>query len=156
MTWNKLLLKWGVLAFGFWLLSIYGFDKAEGAEWKLFEATPTGDIYYYDSTNIKHFPNGIVWVWARIIETTGFSEEKLKELKDPKIAKEAIKEAQEKSTGEWKDLFEIHCPAGIVRILSATSYDTRGNIREDDEIPSEWVNISPNSVTNYLTRIVCP
>jgi hypothetical protein len=44
MTWNKLLLKWGVLAFGFWLLSIYGFDEAEGAEWKLFEATPTGNI----------------------------------------------------------------------------------------------------------------
>jgi GTPase SAR1 family protein len=156
MIWNKWLPKFGILAFGLWLLSIYGFDKAAGAEWKLFQTTPTGDIYCYDSTNIKRFPNGVVWVWARIIETTGLSEEKLKGLKDPKKAKEVIKEAREKSTGEWKDLFEIHCSAGIVRILSATSYDTQGNIRDDYETPSEWVNISPNSITNYLTKIVCP
>jgi len=155
-VWNKLLAKWGILAFSIWLLSIYGFNKAEGAEWKLFRAPTTGDIYYYDPASIKHFPSGAVWVWVRIIETTGLSEEKLKEFEDPKKTKDVIKQAQEKSTGEWKDLFEIYCSAGMVRILSATSYDTQGNIRDDYEIPSEWVYLSPNSVTNRLTEFVCP
>jgi hypothetical protein len=156
MKWNKLLIKFGIILIGIWSLFIYGFNKAEGAEWKLFQATSVGNIYYYDPTSIKRFPNDILWVWVKIIETTGFSKEDLKELKDPKKAIEVIKEAREKSTSEWKQLFEINCSARMVRVLSAILYDTNGMIKEDYEIPSEWVHIAQNSVTNYLTEILCP
>jgi len=155
MKWNQLLIKFGMILIGIWSLFIYGFNKAEGAEWRLFQATSVGNIYYYDPTSIKRFPNDILWVRVKIIETKGFGKEDLKELKDPKKVNEVIKEAQKTSTGEWKQLFEINCSAKMVRVLSATLYDTKGILKEDYEIPSEWVPIAQNSVTNYLTEILC-
>ena len=155
MKWNILLTKFGMILIGIWSLVIYGSNKAEGAEWKLFQATSVGNIYYYDPASIKRFPNDILWVWVKIIETREFSKEELEELKDPKKANEVIKEAQEKSTGEWKQLFEINCSGKMVRVLSATLYDTNGMIKEDYETPSEWARITQNSVTNSLTEILC-
>jgi hypothetical protein len=156
MKWNKLLVKVGITLIGFWSLFVYGSNEAAGAEWKLFQATSTGNIYYYDSTNIKRFTNNFLWVWVRIIETVGLSEEDLKGLKDPERAVDVIEKAQEKSTGEWKQLFEINCLERKVRILSATLYNNNGSIKDEYEIPSEWVHIPPGSVTNYLSKIVCP
>ncbi len=157
MKQGKLLGTFGMVAIGIWLFSLYGFDKAGGAEWRLFQATSKGNIYYFDTANIKNFPNGLVWVWIKLIETKEFSEEELKGLKDPKIAKDIIKKkTQEKSREEWKQLFEINCSARMVRTLSATLYNTDGNIKEDYELPSEWVYISPDSVTNSLTKMICP
>jgi hypothetical protein len=153
---NKWFAKFGITLIGICLLFIYGFCKAEAEEWKLFQATTTGNIYYFDSTSIKHFPNDVVWVWVRIVETTGFSEEDLKGLRDPKKAKNVLKRAHERSAGEWKQLFEIMCSTRMVRTLSATLYDKDGNIKEDYEIPSEWVYIPPNSVTNHLIKMICP
>jgi len=153
---NKWFAKFGITLVGIWSLFIYGFCKAEAAEWKLFQAATTGNIYYFDSTSIKHFPNDVVWVWVRIVETTGFSEEDLKGLKDPKKAKDVLKRAHERSTGEWKQLFEIMCSNRMVRTLSATLYDRDENIKEDYEIPSEWVYIPPNSVTSHLIKMICP
>jgi hypothetical protein len=155
MKWNKLLIKFGIILIGIWSLFTYGSNKAEGAEWKLFQASSVGKIYYYDPPSVKRVPNDILRVWVKIIETKGFSKEDLGELKDPKKANGVIKEAQEKSTGEWKQLFEINCSAKMVRVLSATLYDTKGIIKEDYEIPSEWVHIPQNSVTNNLTEILC-
>jgi len=126
MKWNILLIKFGIIVIGIGSLVIYGSNKAEGAEWKLFQATSVGNIYYYDLASIKRFPNDILWVWVKIIETREFSKEELEELKDPKKANEVIKEAQEKSTGEWKQLFEINCSGKMIRVLSATLYDTNG------------------------------
>jgi hypothetical protein len=153
---NKWFAKFGITLIGIWSLFIYGFCKAEAAEWKLFQATTTGNIYYFDSTSIKHFPNDVAWVWVRIVETTGFSEEDLKGLKDPQKAKNVLKRAHERSTGEWKQLFEIMCSNRMVRTLSATLYDKDGNIKEDYEIPSEWVYIPPNSITSHLIKMICP
>jgi hypothetical protein len=155
MKWNKLLIESGIILIGFWSLLIYGFDKAEGAEWKLFQTTSAGNIYYYDTISIERLQNGILRVWVRIIETTGFSKADLKKLKDPKKAIEVIKEAQKKSTGEWKQLFEINCSEGLFRVFSATLYDTNGNLKENYELPSEWTHIPQNSVTNYLAGILC-
>ena len=156
MKWNKLLVKVGIILIGIWSLFIYGFNEAEGAEWKLFQATSTGNIYYYDSTNIKRFTNNFLWVWVRIIETVGLSKEDLKGLKDPERAVDVIEKAQKKSTGEWKQLFEINCSEGMVRVLSATLYNNHGSMKDEYKIPSEWVHIPPDSVTNYLSKIVCP
>jgi len=153
--WNKLSPKYGFFALSICFLFIIGFSTVEGAEWKLFRAVPTGNVYYYDSTNIKHFPNGVVWVWVRIIETTRISEEKLQTIKKTKKPKDTLQQAQQESTGEWRELFEINCSSGMARVLSATSYDTQGKIRDDYEGPSEWGSLSPNSVTNYLTEFVC-
>ena len=152
---NKLLIKFGIILIGVWLLLIYGFNEAEGAEWELFQTTSAGNIYYYDATSIERFPNDILQVWVRIIETTGFSKTDLEKLKDPEKAIEVIKKAQKKSTGEWKQLFEINCSGRMFRVLSATLYDMNGIIKEDYEIPSGWVPIAQNSVTNYLTEILC-
>jgi hypothetical protein len=155
MKWNKLLIKFGIILIGVWSFYIYGFNKAEGAEWQLFQTTSVGNIYYYDATSIERFPKDILWVWVRIIETTGFSKTDLEKLKDPERAIEVIKKAQKKSTGEWKQLFEINCSGRVFRVLSATLYDMNGNIKENYELPSEWTRIPENSVTNYLARILC-
>ena len=154
MELNKSVLQFGIIFMGILSLFIFGF-KAEATEWKLFQATPTGDIYYYDPTSVKRFPNDILSVWVRIIETTEFSKKDLEKLKDSKRANDVIKEAQKKSKGESKHLFEINCSANMVRVLKATLYDTKGTIKEDYESPSEWVPIPKNSVTNYLTEILC-
>ncbi len=60
MKWNKLLIQLGIILLGIWSLLIYGFNKAEGADWKLFQATSAGNIYYYDTTSIERFQNGIL------------------------------------------------------------------------------------------------
>ncbi len=154
---SKSLTRFGIILIGpLMLLFVFGFNKTEGAEWKLFQATSVGDIYYYDPTNIKRFPNDTVWVWVKIVGTTGFSKGELKELKDPQKGTEVIKEARRRLTSQWKQLFEINCSARMVRVLSATLYDSKGIIKEDYEIPSDWVPIAPDSVTNYLTKILCP
>ncbi len=155
MKWNKLLIKLGIILIGVWSLLIYGFNKAEGAEWELFQATSAGNIYYYDATRVERSPNDILRVWVRILETTGFSKADLEKLKDPKKGIGVAKEAQKKSTGEWKQLFEINCSARMVRVLSATLYDMEGKVKENYELPSEWVHIAENSVTNYLAKILC-
>jgi len=156
MKWNKLVVKVGITLIGIWPFFIYGFNETEGAEWKLFQATSTGGIYYYDSTNVKRLANNFLWVWVRIVETVGLSKEDSKALKNPEKAVDVIKKAQEKSTGEWKQLFEINCSEGMVRILSATLYNNYGSIKDEYQLPSEWVHIPPDSVTNYLSKIVCP
>ena len=155
MRWNKALIKFGIILIGVWSLLIYGFNRAEGAQWELFQATSAGNIYYYDGTSVERFSNHILQVWVRIIETTGFSTADLKKLKDPKKATEVVKEAQKKSMGEWKQLFEINCSTRMVRVLSATLYDMNGKVKENYELPSEWTHIAQNSVTNYLAEILC-
>ena len=156
MKWNKLLIKFGIILLGFWSFLIYGFNKAEGAEWQLFQTTSAGNIYYYDATSIERLPpNDILQVWVRIIETTGFSKADLEKLKDSGRAIEVIKKAQKHSRSEWKQLFEINCSGRLFRVLSATLYDVNGNIKENYELPSEWTRIPQNSVTNHLAKILC-
>ena len=150
-----MLIKFGIILIGVWSLLVYGFNKAEGAVWELFQTTSAGNIYYYDATSIERSQNGILQVQVRIIETTGFSKADLEKLKDPERAIEVIKKAQKNSRSEWKQLFEINCSARMVRVLSATLYDMNGNIKENYELPSEWAHIAQNSVTNYLAKILC-
>lgn len=152
---ERLFCKLRTVAMGILLLSFYGFNHAEGAEWKLFQATQAGHIYYFDSTSVKHFPNGLIWVWVKIIETMGFTEEELKGLKDAKRSKDIVKRAQGRPRGEWEQLFEINCSARMARTLTATLYHTDGSIKEDYELPSEWVYVSPESVTHHLIKIIC-
>ncbi len=152
---NKLLVKVGMILIGVSVLLVYGFNKAEAAEWELFQATSAGNIYYYDGTSVERPSNDIFRVWVRIVETKGFSKADLEKLKDPKKGIEVAKKAQKTSTGEWKQLFEINCSTRMVRVLSATSYDKNGNAKEKYELPSEWAHIPDNSVTNYLAKILC-
>ena len=152
---NKLMIKFGIILIGVWSGLLYGFNKAEGAEWQLFQTTSAGNVYYYDATSIERFPNGILRVWVRIIETAGFSKADLEKLKNPKKATEVIRKAQKNPRSEWKQLFEINCSGRMVRVLSATLYDMSGNVKENYELPSEWSNITQNSVTNYLAKILC-
>ncbi len=149
------LVKFGIILIGALSFFVSGTDKTEAAEWKLFQATSAGNIYYYDPTSVKHFSNDIFRVWVRIIETQGFSKRELEGLKDPKKGMGVVKKAERRSTGEWKQLFEIDCTGRMIRVLSATLYDTKGITKEDYEIPSDWVQIAPDSVTNYLSEILC-
>jgi hypothetical protein len=153
--WNKLLIQFGIILLGFWSFFIYGFHKAEGADWQFFQTTSAGNIYYYDAISIERLPNDILRVSVRIVETTGFGKVDLEKLKDPEKVTEVIEKAQKKSTGEWKQRFEMNCSAKMFRVLSATLYDMNGNIKENYELPSEWTRIPQNSVTNHLARILC-
>jgi hypothetical protein len=152
---NQYPYQFGRVVMMIWLFSVYGINGAEGAEWKLFQASPAGNIYYFDSASIKHFPNGLVWVWVKIIETRGFSEEELRGLKDPKKAKDIITKAQAKSMEEWRQLFEINCSVWMAAPYQPL-YMTRMEVSEDYELPSEWIYIPKDSVTNNLTKMICP
>lgn len=152
---NRILLKLGMTLIGIWLFLIYGFQEAAGEEWKLFQATRTGNVYYYDPTNVKRFTNNFLWVWVRIIETSGLSKEDLKGLEDPERTVDVTGKAEGKSTGEWKQLFEINCSEGRVRVLSATLFNRDGSIKDEYILPSEWAPIPPDSVTNHLRKIIC-
>jgi len=44
----------------------------------------------------------------------------------------------------------------MARTLSATLYEKDGSIKEDYELPSEWIYIPKDSVTKSLTKMICP
>jgi hypothetical protein len=105
--WNKFLIKFGIILLGFWSFFIYGLNKAEGAYWQFFQTTSAGNIYYYDAISIERFPNDILRVSIRIVETTGFSKADLEKLKDPEKVTEVIEKAQKKSTGNGSNYLKL-------------------------------------------------
>lgn len=120
-----------------------------GREWKPYQATRNGDIYYYDSESMERLPGGMTRVWTRT-EKTDFSGGDLM-----KHVNEVISGAKGKVIGEIIQLMEINCPGRQFRIINLAVYDKDKDIKEYYNDPSEWEKIAPGSVTNFLHEEVC-
>ncbi len=139
-------LKAILLCVVFWGLLLAG---ASAGEWKPYQATREGDIYYFDRESIERLPEGILRVWVRM-EKTDYQGGDLKKYVD-----EIVSGKKGKVTGEVVQLLEINCPKGMFRVINLVEYDRNRDIKRYFNVPSEWNKIPPESVTNFLSKEVC-
>ena len=130
------------------LLTLFS-SEGWGKDWKPYQATKNGDIYYFDSASIEKLPAGMIKVWTRT-EKTEFSGGDL-----IKHVNEVTSGAKDKVVGEIIQLLEINCPGRQFRVINLAVYDKDKNIKEYYNDPSEWEGIAPESVTNFLHEEVC-
>ena len=113
--------------------------KTEKSDWKFYADSDTVKVYY-DSKNIKHTPEGFVQVWDKYVF-----------IKKTPQREEIVKQT--------KVLNEIDCANKRSKLLSMTSYNTFGEVIENytfDKSPSDWTDITPDSIFENLFNIVCP
>ncbi len=100
-----------------------------GADWKEFGEATTG-VFLYDASSLNSPSQGLVKVW---------------------INNRAKNET---------NLVELNCKDKKYQVLSVVEWDEayRMKNREDysDDPASEWQNISPGSVAEALSKVVCP
>ena len=120
-----------------------------GKEWKAFQATRNGDIYYFDSESIEKPGEGMVRVWIKT-ERTEFSGGDFKKNVD-----EVVSGKKDKVIGEILQLVDIRCSEKTFRVINLAVYDKNKDVKEYYSEPSEWNVISPESVLNFLHREVC-
>ena len=121
-----------------------------GEDWKAYQATRKGNIYYFDQGSIEPSKEGRVKVWVKV-EKTDFDGSDLKG-----HVSEIQAGNKTKVTGEVIQLLEIDCPLRTFRIINLAVYNKNRDIQEYYSDPSEWEVIHPDSVTQDLFRVVCP
>jgi hypothetical protein len=105
------------------------YAKAWAVEWKEFAEATTG-IFHYDAASIRTTPEGFVRVWIHNV------------------------------TKHETNLVEFNCKARGYRVLDVIQYDKTNRIQSretyyDNPTP-HWHDISPKSVPEPLSVIVCP
>jgi len=120
-----------------------------GRDWKPYQATKEGDIYYFDLESLEKLPDNIIQVWVKT-EKTEFDGGNLK-----RHVTEVTGGRKDKVISEIIQVLEINCSSKTFRIINLAVYDKDKNIKEYFNDPSEWNPISSKSVTNYLYREVC-
>jgi hypothetical protein len=126
--------------------SIFFWAEAQGEDWKLYAKT---DLYecFYDAENVTEPSENIVRVWTKLEYT---------ERGIAGIVKEFGKHYE--SLSYSLRLWEINCAEKRQRILSITEYSVEGNILYTNPAgsrPSDWKDISPESVGENLYKAVC-
>lgn len=120
-----------------------------GRDWKPYQATKNGDIYYFDPESIENLTKDVVRVWVKT-EKTEFIGGNLKKHVD-----EVTSGGKDKVTGEIIQLIDINCSIKTFRVINLAVYDRNREIKEYYNDPSEWNGIAPESVVNYLSKEVC-
>ena len=134
-----------LLALSVILLSAEGWSR----EWNAFQATRSGDIYYFDPESVEKPGEGVVRVWGKI-ERTAFEGGDFK-----KNVEEVVSGKKDKVTGEILQLVEIRCSENTFRVINLVVFDKNKEIKEYYSDPSEWNAIPSESVMNFLRREVC-
>ena len=124
-------------------------SEARGKDWKPYQATKNGDIFYFDPDSLETLPEGRVKVWVKI-EKTEFRGDDLK-----KHVENVIAGKTDSVTGEIIQFLEIDCPDKKFRIINLAVYDKNKDIKEYYNDPSDWEAIAPQSVTHFLQQEVC-
>ncbi len=122
---------------------------ASAGEWKPYQATRDGDIYYFDRESVERLPDGPIRVWVKIEKTDPHGGDFKKHVD------EIISGNKSKVTGEVLQLLEINCSQGIFRVINLVEYDKNRDIKQYFNVPSEWNKIPPESVTNFLVKEIC-
>ncbi len=113
--------------------------KTEKSDWKFYAESETVKAYY-NAESINHTSEGFVQVWDKYV-----------------FIKKTIQ--REEIMKQTKVLNEIDCANKRSRLLSVTSYNTYGEVIENynfDKSPSDWTDITPDSIFENLYNIVCP
>lgn len=118
-------------------------------EWKAFQATRSGDIYYFDPESVESPGESVVRVWVRT-ERTEFVGGDFRKNVD-----EVVSGKKDKVIGEILQLVEIRCSEKTFRVINLAVFDKGMDIKEYYSEPSEWNRIPPESVTNFLRQEVC-
>jgi hypothetical protein len=135
-----------VIVIGFLtLLSSEGWGK----DWKPYQATKYGDIYYFDSESIEKLPEGVIRVWTKTEKTEFIGGDLVKHVD------EVTSGGKDKVIGEIIQLLEINCSSKQFRVINLAVYDKNRDIKEYYNEPSEWDGIAPESVTNSLQKEIC-
>jgi len=127
------------------LLSSEGWGK----DWKPYQATQKGDIYYFDSESVEKLPGGVMKVWTRTEKTEFLGGDLLKHVDEVTSGK------KDKVIAEIIHLLEINCSNKTFRVINLTVYGKNKDIKEYYNEPSEWERIAPESVTNSLHEEIC-
>ena len=103
--------------------------KVWGADWKEFAESTTG-VFLYDTSSVAPPAPGLVKVW---------------------INNRAKNET---------NLVELNCNDKKYEVLSVVEWDEAYQIKSREDYPddptSEWLSISPGSVAEALSKVVCP
>ena len=163
-TVNPLALRSGVVVFlSCWIVIVFGFVRAEGADWKLYH-TSGEEFYFYDAENV-----------IQSKDVTKVSEKSVVRMIKRHTVKEALKEIGEiekknlsgRTSGsnektleamalqETARLYEIRCAKKMCRVVSGMEYDKEGTLI-DGILTSQWDCIKPDSVVEKLYKAVCP
>ena len=120
-----------------------------GKEWKAFQATRNGDIYYFDPEGIEKPSEGVVRVWIKT-ERTEFSGGDFKKNVD-----EVVSGKKDKVIGEILQLVDIRCSEKTFRVINLAVFDKNKDVKEYYSDPSGWNVIPSESVLNFLREEVC-
>ncbi|OGP66267.1 MAG: hypothetical protein A2169_03855 [Deltaproteobacteria bacterium RBG_13_47_9] len=124
------LAKFTAVLIGIWLILIYGFPKAEGANWRGFNfSEETKTTYYFDADSVTPSPMGMVRVWIGMVETNG----------------------------EYSQLLlEFRCKDRGFYILSAFKYDKENRVKNSYQFEkTNWVSIPSDSIIENLYETLC-
>jgi hypothetical protein len=102
-------------------------SNAWGADWKELADATTG-TFHYDAASIRSPSAGMVRVWIHNV------------------------------TKHETSLIELNCRGGSYRVLDLVEYDEAGRMknRHDYYDNPSWLTISPKSVPELLSTLVCP
>ena len=105
------------------------YGNARAAEWKEF-AEATSGIFHYDAASISSTPGGFVRVWIYNV------------------------------TKQETNLVEFNCKKRSYHVLDVIQYNEARGIKSRetyyDNPTHDWYDISPKSVPEALSEIVCP
>jgi hypothetical protein len=105
------------------------YGKTWAAEWKEFAEATTG-VMHYDASSISSTPEGFVRVWIYDM------------------------------TKQETTLVELNCKERSYHVLDVIQYDEAKRIKSRetyyDNPTSKWYDISPKSISEPLSKIVCP
>src|SRR4030042_3927136 len=123
---------------------LLGYSVVWGADWKQVRSTGSA-ILYYDTEEITHPSKDIV----KVLTKWAYTEKGIKN------AKEIFGEKYENLSYSIKS-YEINCKDKTSRILSITDYNKEETvISSDRKTNPEWSRISPATVLESLSKMVC-
>ena len=123
---------------------LFGYSVVWGADWKQVRSTNSATLYY-DTEEITHPTKDIV----KVLTKWDYTEKGIKN------AKEIFGEKYENLSYSIKS-YEINCKDKTSRILSITDYNKDGTvISSDSKTNPEWSRISPETVLESLSKMVC-
>jgi hypothetical protein len=140
--------KWLVF---FVILGLTIIMRREGwsTDWRPYQATRSGDIYYFDPESIEKLPGGVARVWVKMEKTEVGGDDLGTHVN------EVISGRKDMVKGEIIQLLEINCSSKKFRVINLAVYDSNNDIKEYYSDPSEWQPIPLKSVTNDLHQKVC-
>ena len=121
-------------------------SPALGADWKYFEKSSDGDLWFYDTQSISR-EQDTIRVWVKFVLSDKTKKEYINNFpKTPGM----------KNTNYTKDRWEINCSKNIKRVLSSVWCDTEGNIiMNKDYTNYPFSQVIPDSIGATLVKIIC-